>query len=167
MNFETSAEHQAIREAVQDLCTRFPESYWLERDADGEFPHAFYRAMGDAGWLGTAIPEAYGGSDLFVVRGTLSDLLDGELAPDHRDVVAKAHVYDRFIAQAYPDFYASSAAPRRRNWRRSTRSRAIPRCAASPPPPASSTRWSHRRRTRRSTTPATTRASAPSPNTAR
>ena len=51
--------------------------------------------------------EAYGGSDLLVVRGTLSDLLDGELAPDHRDVVAKAHVYDRFIAQAYPDFYAS------------------------------------------------------------
>lgn len=51
--------------------------------------------------------EAYGGSDLFVVRGTLAELLDGDLAPDHRDAVAKAHVYDRFIAQAYPGFYAS------------------------------------------------------------
>ena len=66
MNFETNAEHQSIREAVQDLCTHFPESYWLARDADGEFPHQFYRAMGDAGWLGTAIPEAYGGSGLGV-----------------------------------------------------------------------------------------------------
>ena len=33
MNFELSTEQEAIREAVQDLCSRFPESYWLERDA--------------------------------------------------------------------------------------------------------------------------------------
>lgn len=66
MNFDLSSEHLAIREAVQDLCSHFPESYWLERDADGAFPHEFYRAMGDAGWLGTAIPEAYGGSGLGV-----------------------------------------------------------------------------------------------------
>ena len=41
MNFELSTEQEAIREAVQDLCSRFPESYWLERDADGVFPHDF------------------------------------------------------------------------------------------------------------------------------
>ncbi|QIL82624.1 acyl-CoA/acyl-ACP dehydrogenase [Diaphorobacter sp. HDW4A] len=66
MSFELTTEQQAIREAVQDLCTRFPESYWLERDADGVFPHDFYRAMGDAGWLGTALPEEYGGAGLGV-----------------------------------------------------------------------------------------------------
>lgn len=66
MNFEISSEHQSIREGINDLCALFPESYWLQRDADGEFPHEFYRAMGDAGWLGIAIPETYGGSGLGV-----------------------------------------------------------------------------------------------------
>ena len=66
MNFQLSEEHQSIRENVQRLCARFPESYWLERDTDGVFPHDFYRAMGEAGWLGTAIPQEYGGSGLGV-----------------------------------------------------------------------------------------------------
>ena len=66
MNFQLSEEHQTIKENIQRLCARFPESYWLERDADGVFPHEFYRAMGDAGWLGTAIPQEYGGSGLGV-----------------------------------------------------------------------------------------------------
>lgn len=71
MNFEFSPEHQSIRDGTNDLCSLFPESYWLQRDADGEFPHAFYRAMGDAGWLGIAIPEAYGGSGLGVQEATV------------------------------------------------------------------------------------------------
>ncbi|MFT4243024.1 MAG: acyl-CoA dehydrogenase family protein [Acidovorax sp.] len=71
MNFELSEEHQSIRAAVKDLCARFPESYWLERDADGMFPHDFYRAMGDAGWLGLAIPEEYGGAGLGVQEAAL------------------------------------------------------------------------------------------------
>ncbi|MGJ7505292.1 MULTISPECIES: acyl-CoA dehydrogenase family protein [unclassified Variovorax] len=66
MNFEQTPEQQSIREAVKDLCTRFPESYWRERDTDGVFPHAFYDAMAQAGWLGLAIPEKYGGAGLGV-----------------------------------------------------------------------------------------------------
>jgi len=66
MNFDLSTEQQAIQAAVQALCTRFPETYWRARDQDGVFPHEFYRAMGDAGWLGLAIPEAYGGAGLGV-----------------------------------------------------------------------------------------------------
>lgn len=71
MDFEHSDEHAAIRQAVEDLCTRFPESYWLERDADGAFPDDFYQAMGDAGWLGTAIPQAYGGAGLGVQEAAI------------------------------------------------------------------------------------------------
>jgi len=71
MNFELSPEQESIRDAVRDLCSHFPESYWRERDTDGEFPHAFYRAMGDAGWLGIAIPEAYGGAGLGVQEAAL------------------------------------------------------------------------------------------------
>ncbi|MEO8279335.1 MAG: acyl-CoA dehydrogenase family protein [Ideonella sp.] len=66
MNFDSTAEQESIREAVQKICARFPESYWVERDSDGVFPHAFYSAMGEAGWLGLAIPEAYGGAGLGV-----------------------------------------------------------------------------------------------------
>jgi acyl-CoA dehydrogenase len=71
MNFELSEEHQSIRSAVKDLCSHFPESYWLERDADGVFPHDFYRAMADAGWLGLAIGEEYGGAGLGVQEAAL------------------------------------------------------------------------------------------------
>ncbi len=66
MNFELSQEQQSIREAVTQLCSNFPESYWRERDIDGVFPNDFYKAMGEAGWLGLAIPEQYGGSGLGV-----------------------------------------------------------------------------------------------------
>jgi len=71
MNFELTPEQASIREAVQDLCAHFPESYWLERDTDGVFPHAFYDAMAEAGWLGLAIPEAYGGAGLGVQEACL------------------------------------------------------------------------------------------------
>ena len=66
MNFDLTPEQESIHSAVTQLCTQFPESYWRERDIDGVFPEAFYRAMGEAGWLGIAIPEAYGGAGLGV-----------------------------------------------------------------------------------------------------
>ena len=71
MSYDPTPEQQAICEAVKDLCSRFPESYWRERDTDGVFPHEFYNAMGEAGWLGLAIPEAYGGSGLGVQEAAL------------------------------------------------------------------------------------------------
>jgi acyl-CoA dehydrogenase len=71
MDFSYAPEQDAIRDAVRDVCSRFPESYWRERDDDGVFPHAFYRAMGEAGWLGLAVPEAYGGSGLGVTEAAI------------------------------------------------------------------------------------------------
>lgn len=64
MNFQLSEEQQAIQTAVQQICAQFDDSYWLERDKDGEFPEAFVRAITDGGWLGIAMPEAYGGAGL-------------------------------------------------------------------------------------------------------
>ena len=64
MEFALSGDRQNIREAVLRLCARFPDDYWLDRDSDGEFPHAFHQAMAEAGWLGIAMPEAVGGSGL-------------------------------------------------------------------------------------------------------
>lgn len=71
MNFEPTPDQRALCEAVQALCQRFPESYWLQRDQDGEFPHDFHRAMADAGWLGLAMPEAFGGAGLGVQEAAL------------------------------------------------------------------------------------------------
>jgi acyl-CoA dehydrogenase len=71
MNFELTQEQQSIREAVTSLCSNFPESYWRERDIDGVFPHDFYQAMGEAGWLGLAIPDQYGGSGLGVQEAAI------------------------------------------------------------------------------------------------
>lgn len=71
MSFESTSEQQAIREAVLQSCAPFGEDYWLEHDRTGEFPHQFYAAMAQAGWLGTAIPEAYGGSGLGVTEAAL------------------------------------------------------------------------------------------------
>jgi acyl-CoA dehydrogenase len=64
MTYTLSPEQRDIREAVLKLCARFGDAYWREKDADGGFPHEFHRAMAQAGWLGIAMPTAYGGSGL-------------------------------------------------------------------------------------------------------
>jgi acyl-CoA dehydrogenase len=55
-----------VRDAVEKICARFGDDYWLKRDRDGEFPHDFHGALAADGWLGVCIPEAYGGSGLGV-----------------------------------------------------------------------------------------------------
>jgi acyl-CoA dehydrogenase len=54
-------EQEAIREAVTDLCSHYPDEYWRELDAKREYPEAFVKALQDAGWLSLLIPEEYGG----------------------------------------------------------------------------------------------------------
>jgi acyl-CoA dehydrogenase len=71
LNFDYSEDQIAIRDAVVRSCKPFTEDYWLARDSDGVFPHDFYAAMAKAGWLGIAIPEAYGGSGLGVTEAAL------------------------------------------------------------------------------------------------
>ncbi len=53
-----------IREAVQQICRRFPGSYWQELEESEAYPSAFVEAMTEAGFLAALIPEAYGGSGL-------------------------------------------------------------------------------------------------------
>lgn len=55
-----------MRHAVDKICARFSDDYWLERDRDGKFPDDFHRSLAADGWLGVCIPEAYGGSGLGV-----------------------------------------------------------------------------------------------------
>jgi acyl-CoA dehydrogenase len=71
MDLSLTPAQQEIRDAVLKVCAGFGEDYWLERDGDGEFPHAFHRAIADGGWLGIAMPEAYGGAGLGIVEAAV------------------------------------------------------------------------------------------------
>src|SRR6185437_2698324 len=71
MDFRLSAEQQEIRDAVGRLCADFGPDYWLARDGSGDFPHEFYAAMAGSGWLGIAMPPAYGGAGLGIVEAAL------------------------------------------------------------------------------------------------
>ena len=64
MEFSPSLEQERIREAIAKLCDRFGDDYWLKRDREGGFPADFHQAFARDGWLGIAMPEAYGGSGL-------------------------------------------------------------------------------------------------------
>ncbi|HET7670711.1 MAG TPA: acyl-CoA dehydrogenase family protein [Burkholderiales bacterium] len=64
MDFAPTPEQERIREAIGKLCERFGDDYWLARDRDGEFPADFHQACARDGWLGIAMPEAYGGAGL-------------------------------------------------------------------------------------------------------
>jgi acyl-CoA dehydrogenase len=61
MDFSLDDDHVAIADAVDQVCADFDDAYWAERDERHEFPWAFHSAMAEGGWLGVAIPEAYGG----------------------------------------------------------------------------------------------------------
>ncbi len=52
---------QLIRDAVADTCKQFDDDYWSACDQDHRFPTEFYAEMAKGGWIGIAIPEAYGG----------------------------------------------------------------------------------------------------------
>jgi acyl-CoA dehydrogenase len=71
MNFDLTPDQQQIRETVLKLCAQFDDHYWLARDKDGRFPEEFCRAIADGGWVGTAVPEIYGGSGLGTVESAL------------------------------------------------------------------------------------------------
>ncbi len=65
---ESQAE---VREAILKICARFGDDYWLAKDRDGGFPDEFHRAIADGGWLGIAMPEAYGGSGLGITEAAV------------------------------------------------------------------------------------------------
>ena len=68
MNFELTDEQKSIQAAIQKVCQPFDDAYWLARDTDGAFPEAFVKAITEGGWLGIAMPQAYGGAGLGVTE---------------------------------------------------------------------------------------------------
>ena len=71
MNLSLTSAQQEIREAILKICAHFGDDYWLARDTDGVFPHEFHKALAEAGWLGIAMPEAYGGAGLGITEAAV------------------------------------------------------------------------------------------------
>jgi acyl-CoA dehydrogenase len=71
MNFSLSEEHQQIRDAIEKICAPFDADYWLQKDREGGFPVDFHRALANAGWLGIAMPQEYGGAGLGIFEAAL------------------------------------------------------------------------------------------------
>ncbi len=71
MDFALTENQEAIRDAIGRICSGFDDAYWLKKDREGGFPHDFYKAMADAGWLGICVPEAYGGSGLGITEAAI------------------------------------------------------------------------------------------------
>src|SRR5215216_3407902 len=71
MDFSFSEDQETIRNSIRRLCARFDDDYWLRHDRDGGFPNEFHRAFAEAGWLGIAMPEEFGGAGLGITEAAL------------------------------------------------------------------------------------------------
>lgn len=60
-----------VREAVNQICSNFPPTYWQERDQTEEDPKDFHAALAKDGWLGIALPESLGGAGLGISEATM------------------------------------------------------------------------------------------------
>ncbi len=71
LGFTFTPEQEQIRDLVQRICSGFDDAYWLRKDNEAAFPEEFYRAIADAGLLGIAMPEAFGGSGLGITEAAV------------------------------------------------------------------------------------------------
>jgi acyl-CoA dehydrogenase len=71
VDFELNDDQKSIQRAVADLAATFDDDYWADKDQSHEFPWEFYKAFADAGWVGIAVPEEFGGAGLGIFEAAL------------------------------------------------------------------------------------------------
>jgi acyl-CoA dehydrogenase len=71
VDFSLTDEQLAIRGAVERICARFGDDYWLAKDRGGGFPDDFHHAFADDGWLGVCVPQDFGGAGLGVTEAAI------------------------------------------------------------------------------------------------
>jgi acyl-CoA dehydrogenase len=64
LDLDLTAEQAAVRESVRAICDEFDHAYWRDHARQGTYPREFVDRLGEEGWLGVLIPEAYGGKGL-------------------------------------------------------------------------------------------------------
>ncbi|MBT3371348.1 MAG: acyl-CoA/acyl-ACP dehydrogenase [Rhodospirillaceae bacterium] len=70
-SFTFTPDQRAIRDAVQKICDKFGEQYWMDAEREHRFPDEFVREMADNGWLGIAMPVEYGGGGLGITEAAI------------------------------------------------------------------------------------------------
>lgn len=64
MDFAETAELAMVRETVRKIAAGFGYRYWAEKARGGGRPDELWRALGEAGFIGLNLPEAFGGGGL-------------------------------------------------------------------------------------------------------
>ncbi|MEM7034609.1 MAG: acyl-CoA dehydrogenase [Chloroflexota bacterium] len=64
MDLTLSNEHQMIRDAARDFAQKEITKIAAEYDESGEFPYDTVKKMGQLGFMGIEVPEAYGGAGM-------------------------------------------------------------------------------------------------------
>ena len=68
---KTPQLHYDLRQAIRQLCARFPDEYWRRLDKEEAYPTEFVKAMTEAGYLAALIPERYGGVGVGVTEASI------------------------------------------------------------------------------------------------
>jgi acyl-CoA dehydrogenase len=71
MDLSLTPDQQTIRAAIEKICARFDDDYWLAKDRAGGFPHDFHAAFAKDGWLGIAMPPEFGGAGLGITEAAV------------------------------------------------------------------------------------------------
>ena len=71
VDFALSELQETLHEEVLALAGSFSPDYWLEHDRAERYPWDFVHAFARRGWLGTIIPEAYGGAGLGITEAAV------------------------------------------------------------------------------------------------
>jgi len=79
MNFSLTNEQIELIEAVKNTLKIFDDRYWLKVDTENTFPSKFVQIMAEGGWLGIAMPEEYGGSNLGIMEAALMMMTVAEI----------------------------------------------------------------------------------------
>jgi alkylation response protein AidB-like acyl-CoA dehydrogenase len=84
MNFDFSQEQEFLREQARDFLQKkcSPEEVRRILDSDASYHQALWQQIAELGWLGTTIPEAYGGAGMgYLELCVLAEELGKSLAP--------------------------------------------------------------------------------------
>jgi acyl-CoA dehydrogenase len=64
-------EQLTVRDAIQKICSQFPNEYWQQHDQTETDPKELHAALAADGWLGIALPEEFGGAGLGISEATM------------------------------------------------------------------------------------------------
>src|SRR5215813_11832695 len=84
VNFDFSSDQKSLREQARKFLSEHASSSRVRRILEGAEPYdaQLWRGMGEMGWMGTAVPEQYGGAGFgYLELCVIAEELGRSLAP--------------------------------------------------------------------------------------